>query len=643
MANRLQCVPGMRTRVFAAAAGIAIYAASLHAATFVVPDDRTFLQRADAVVIASPLASYTRLTDDRFVQTVTTFSIEEVIKGSIDASTIDVVEPGGIFEAKVTIIPGVPRFQDGKRYLLFLMHADEAWHVRDLALGKFSFTTDVVGRELLVRDEDEISGWDPDGSPHIEPHRSASQFLLFLRRAAHRQFPVVDYPVSKDPLVISTSSLTEPLSAVSPMSASLVPRITTTFSATSYTFILSGTLGARWNVFPAVVTFFSVGTEPGAPGLGATAINAAIAAWDNDPSSNVNYAYAGQDLTGLHNGGVSTPDGQNTIAFEQDLSSFGAGPFSCSSGGVLGIGGVTNASGTHSGPNGEMFYTTLEGDVQMNQGIANCTSLFNSGDFNSAVTHEVGHTLGFRHSDQTRADNPAVPCSTDPSLECSTVAIMKAVIPNGLNATLQAWDQHAVDAVYPGSSPAAPPPPTGVNARAQSPPLTVLVTWNLSTGATSYEIYRRAPGASYLLIGTVGATATSFTDTSPAADTAYLYRVRAVNAGGSADSAPDLATTVIFTEDPLVGGSTPIRALHLAELRTAVDAVRAQDGLGAGTYTDAASPGVPIRAIHINELRTQLDAAMGPLGFQTGNWTDTISSGVPIKAVHFQEIRNRVK
>ena len=71
--------------------------------------------------------------------------------------------------------------------------------------------------------------------------------------------------------------------------------------------------------------------------------------------------------------------------------------------------------------------------------------------------------------------------------------------------------------------------------------------------------------------------------------------------------------------------------------------MRAQDGLGAGAYTDSASPGVPIKAIHINELRTQLDAAMGPLGFQTGNWTDTISSGVPIIAVHFQEIRNRVK
>jgi hypothetical protein len=84
----------------------------------------------------------------------------------------------------------------------------------------------------------------------------------------------------------------------------------------------------------------------------------------------------------------------------------------------------------------------------MNRGIANCALLFNNGDFNTAVTHEVGHTLGFRHSDQTRADNPNIPCSNDPSLECSSSAVMKAFVTQGINAALQPWDQHAVQAVY---------------------------------------------------------------------------------------------------------------------------------------------------------------------------------------------------
>src|SRR5205814_7587222 len=222
---------------------------------------------------------------------------------------------------------------------------------------------------------------------------------------------------------------------------------------TSYTFTVSGTLGARWNVFPNAVGFTSVGTEPGAPGNGSTAITTAFASWNNDPNSNVNYVYNGAD-NGTHTAGLSRTDSANTIAFERDLSAYGVSPFTCTAnsyGGTLGLGGVTSASGSHAGPNSETFATTQESDVEMNRGLANCTLLFNNGDFNSAVTHEVGHTLGFRHSDQTRADNPSVACTTDPTLECSNQAIMKSFISTGLNAALQVYDQHAVSGVYPGA------------------------------------------------------------------------------------------------------------------------------------------------------------------------------------------------
>lgn len=644
MAARLQNAETMRTRPFSIFLALLICAASLHAASFIVPDDLDFSRRAEAIVIASPLMSYTRMTDGGVVQTVTTFSIEEVIKGMITDQTIDVIEPGGVFESKATIIPGVPRFHDGDRYLLFLMRSADVWHIRDLALGKFSFATDASGRNVLVRDEDEIAGWDPDGSVHLEPHRNATLFLSYLRQAVRGVVPVRDYPLPKDP-VVPPNHLLPALSSIAPLSATLTPAINATYTPTSYTFSMNGTsgFGGRWNVFPAAVAFFSVGTEPGAPGNGTTAITNAFGAWDNNPNSNVNYTYAGQDVSGLHNGGAYASDGQNTIAFEQDLSSHGIGAFTCTAtsyGGTLGVGGITNAAGTHTGPNNETFYTALEGDVQMNRGLANCTLLFNNHDFDSAVAHEVGHTLGFRHSDQTRADNSSAACTTDPSLECADVAIMKSFIPTGLNASLQAWDQHAVAAVYPGSGVAAPAAPTGVNARATSS-TSVLITWNGSTGATSYDIYRRAAGTGYVKVGST--TSTSFTDTTAAADTAYLYLVRAINAGGSADSAPDLATTTMFIDDPLTGGSTPIKAAHLAQLRTAVNAVRALAGLAAGAFTDAAAAGVPIKAVHINELRTSLDEAMGALGLATGGWTDVLGSGVAIKAIHFQEIRNRVK
>jgi hypothetical protein len=65
----------------------------------------------------------------------------------------------------------------------------------------------------------------------------------------------------------------------------------------------------------------------------------------------------------------------------------------------------------------------------------------------------------------------------------------------------------------------------------------------------------------------------------------YLYQVRAVNGSGpSANSSADLATTVIFTDTPLNAG-TAVKALHLAQLRTAVNAVRALSSLGAAAFT----------------------------------------------------------
>jgi hypothetical protein len=185
----------------------------------------------------------------------------------------------------------------------------------------------------------------------------------------------------------------------------------------------------------------------------------------------------------------------------------------------------------------------------------------------------------------------------------------------------------------------APAAPTGVNAIATSS-TQVHVTWNAVTGATSYEIYRRDPGGSFALRNT--SLTTSYNDTT-SANTAYLYRVRAVNAGGSsADSAFDLATTVTFTDDPLAAG-VPVKAIHLDELRTAVSAVRAQAVLSTVTYTDPAVSGVTVKATHITELRTYLDLAMSALGLTTGGWPDASLSGVTIQATHFEKIRDRVK
>jgi hypothetical protein len=425
----------LRTRKALSFAAALLLPLSLSAATFVVPPDRDLIRRADAIVIGSPLSSYSQLNALGGIETVTTISVSSTLRG-VAWSTIDVVEPGGAYNDRYSIIAGVPQFSAGERLLLFLRRTGpNRWAVEELVLGKFRFATDTRGRELLVRDAGEITALDSQLRPYGEPVRAAAPFLRFVRNEAVGVHDLEDYFVT-DPAPLRVQAQSVEANAA--------------FSATSYTMVISGSMGSRWNVFPSAVTVFS-GTpgEPGAPGGGVTAVQTALASWDNDCPSNVNYVYGGTDST--HTQGLHAADGVNTVLWEQDLSQWGIGPFTCSGNsysGTLGIGGISSASGTNV-VNGETFVTTQEGDVMMNKGLANCTVLFNNGDFNSAVTHELGHTLGFRHSDHR---NSSGACGNDPSLECSASAIMKSFIPNGLNAALQAWDQHAVQAVYPGGS-----------------------------------------------------------------------------------------------------------------------------------------------------------------------------------------------
>jgi hypothetical protein len=518
-----------RLKPLSLALSLSLIAAAASAATFVVRPDRDLVQRADAIVVASALTSYPVPTPEGGVETVTAMSIEEVVKGDVADSALNVVEPGGVYKGRVTIVPGSPQFAEGRRVLLFLMKSrPDAWSTLDLVVGKFTFADDRLGQKLLVRDENEIQGWDPDLKPHREMHRSAERFVEYVRAEARGQKPAADYVVPTAELQQSTLTPAIPRRTTATGTLQPVPFIAP-YTATSYTMTISGSLGSRWNVFPNGVAWYMGTTqEPGAPGGGATAIQAGIASWDNDGGSNVNYVYSGVD-DGTHTQGLHGPDNRNTVLFERDLSAWGIAPFSCSGGGTLGIGGITSASGNNT-VGGETFATTLEADVEMNRGLANCSTLFNSGDFNSAVAHELGHTLGFRHADQNRPGNAA--CTTDASLECSSSAIMTAFVTKNLNAALQTWDVHAVQAVYPGGG-TCTLPTVSISASATTITAGQTVTLNSTTtgGVTGYQWYTGQSGSTTNPIG--GANGASLTVT-PSSTTSYWLRV--TNACGSANS-----------------------------------------------------------------------------------------------------------
>jgi len=132
---------------------------------------------------------------------------------------------------------------------------------------------------------------------------------------------------------------------------------------------------------------------------------------------------------------------------------------------------------------------------------------------------------------------------------------------------------------------------------------------------------------------------------------AYLYRVCAARGNplicASSYSNTVLATTLPFSDEPLNsnGSLTGIKALHVQELRQAINVVRALAGLPEGVWSSSSLQSLvsPLRAQDIQELRDNLVPALYAMQISTPPFTDSqITTWLPIKAVHVQELRKAV-
>lgn len=183
-------------------------------------------------------------------------------------------------------------------------------------------------------------------------------------------------------------------------------------------------------------------------------------------------------------------------------------------------------------------------------------------------------------------------------------------------------------------------------------PAQVTITWQATTGADHYEVQRTTNvNAGYTSIN-ANVVGTSLTDTTVTSNpvTAYLYRVRAVDANGNVSpySNFDLATAISFTDDTLQTNATLVKAAHVMELRRAVDAVRAVTAnLGPAAWgPDLVQYSTTIQATHINDLRNNLDPARSALGLPACNYTDvglTALRASYIKKEHIEQLRNCLK
>ncbi|HKB09583.1 MAG TPA: CHRD domain-containing protein [Vicinamibacterales bacterium] len=109
----------------------------------------------------------------------------------------------------------------------------------------------------------------------------------------------------------------------------------------------------------------------------------------------------------------------------------------------------------------------------------------------------------------------------------------------------------------------------------------------------------------------------------------------------TAVTATFLPTSFAFTDDLLTARGTPVKAVHVLELRQAINTLRFNNMLPPFVFTDTLTAGTTvISAVHVSELRTALNAVYVAKGLAPPTYTDpAVAAGIAVKAVHVAELR----
>jgi hypothetical protein len=467
---------------------------SLYATTYVVPTDRDMIAAAPAIVRGTVIDTYSRRAPDGTIETVTEVLVEERLKGGGDARTIEIVQWGGHLGNEWMAQSDAPVFARGERLLLFLERSRTGdWTTYSVGLGAFRFERDAYGEPLVRRTS--ISGWSEDGEEHVEQARREKPFLDYIRELTSGGSATPDYFANE---------------AVS------MRRIVTNdaFVAGGYTFPFVGSTPSRRRDDNLNIAWRPIGTQGGL-NLDA-AIDFGNGQW-NGQSPKISYS-RGATATG------------NTRAADAEHRVIGNDPNSDIAGSFGGSGVVATAYSFGSSTftfNGETFQSITHSDIVVQDGVS--SGNISVSVFNVVMTHELGHTLGLRHSNQAQNGSSACAAPLDCCINtgaggnCRAIMLSSAVSLAGL----QTWDRNAIDCLYDGvcAESAACTPPS-ISTQPQNRSITAGATTNLSVSAAgsgpfTYQ-WLVAVGDAWTPIGSNSSTLSGL---SPSSTTSYFVRV----------------------------------------------------------------------------------------------------------------------
>ena len=169
------------------------------------------------------------------------------------------------------------------------------------------------------------------------------------------------------------------------------------------------------------------------------------------------------------------------------------------------------------------------------------------------------------------------------------------------------------------------------------------LSWGAPAGTIDHYQVERSNNISgpFLFLG--NATSASYHDQAVSPGNGYLYRVRAIGSGGifSVPSNMALGTAVSFEFSSLT--NQLIKAQHVYDVRTAINAVRAVANLPAASWTRSSLGGLNIVVNDVQELRDKLDEALPVLSISVTSYQDptlTVGSTL-IRAIHLEQLQAR--